>query len=399
MLRLRQLLVALTLTAVSCSEGAPPEVVVETTVARRVERAEGFDGERVRLAVLADLSGPGAEIDRERLAGIEVFWSAVNAAGGFAGRFPVELVILDHGGDPDRAVELLAPVGANVAAVAFASEVVVDALLPVADDLGLLVVPAASTAQWEAAPSLLTFGLPVDVAVLSVFDSLADASFCVVADQSVIGSVVVAATAPSADLLGIPVPAVYEAASPEQVASLVDASCSHVLLETAPGLARAAATAIPQGRVLVRRSAVAHGVATSDEVDVLVIDDGTQWRDDASTGMDQLIAALEAHAPDADPDPRLRAGYASQIELAAILSYGFESGDVRRAQLREAVNQVGLVEYGGLAADLDRSAQPPELPRQLKLFTESGLAGGLGWGFLGGHRAAQADELAQQLGS
>ena len=76
----RRLIVVLFVFLAACTEDAPPTVLVETTVPRPVERTIGWDGETLRLAVLADLSGVGAALDRQRVAGVETFWADVFAA-------------------------------------------------------------------------------------------------------------------------------------------------------------------------------------------------------------------------------------------------------------------------------------------------------------------------------
>ena len=49
---------------------------------RSVERSVGFDGEVVRLGVIADITGPGASLDRSRIAGVSAYWADVHAQGG-----------------------------------------------------------------------------------------------------------------------------------------------------------------------------------------------------------------------------------------------------------------------------------------------------------------------------
>jgi hypothetical protein len=390
---IRRFLVALAVLLVGCTDDATPTVLVETTLPPRAERTLGFDGETVRLAVLADLSGPGASVDRERVAGVETLWAALNANGGFEGKYPVELVVVDHGGDPATAVAALGEMTDDIMAVAFASESVVDELVPVVDAAGLLMVPAVSAASWEAAGGVLTHGLPVEALVLSAVDALEGASWCVVADQSLLAARVTGVSSDVADALGTALPAVYGASAPDLAELLAAASCSHVLIEAVPSAAARAVGSVPAGRTAVLRSELAAGVTVPDGVEALVADDGTEWREGASTGMDELLDALETHTPDAEPDSRLRVGYRSQVELRMVLARGFADGDVRREYLLELSTTQGLVDMMGLAADVDRSASPPELPRQLRLFHVGGGEGGLRWVLFTSHRTPQVEAL------
>lgn len=394
---LRRIVAGLAALAVGCTDGATPEVVVETTITVRVERTIGFDGEIVTFALLADLTGPGAEIDRERVSGIETYWAAVNAEGGFDGRFAVELIVLDHGGDPTRAAVQLAEMVDDVMAIAFVSESVVDSLAEPLSAAGLLAIPAVSTADLESQPLMLVHSLPVEAALVSVFDALSDASWCVVADQSPLGGRIAAAAAPAAAATSIAPPAVYDVASAELATSITDAGCSHIYIEVGPATAPAALVAVPTGRTVVRRSVLGHGLPTAEGVEVNIIDDGSEWRVDATPGMSELVAAMSAHTPDADPDPRLRAGFASQIQLDAIVGHALASGDVRRGRLAEVVTEIGLIDMRGLAGDVDRSIVPGELPRQLRLFVPDPDGDDLGWAFVGSHRAPQVDAVLAGL--
>ena len=76
---------------------------VNTAQIASVERSVGFDGDIVRLGVIANLTGAGATLDRARLTGASAYWADVNIAGGLSGRYEVELVIVDHRGDPQIA--------------------------------------------------------------------------------------------------------------------------------------------------------------------------------------------------------------------------------------------------------------------------------------------------------
>lgn len=392
------LVLAVAVIATACSESTPPDdVVVETTVPIRAPRAEGFDGATVRFLVLADLTGPEAELDRARVTGLEAYWAAHNATGGYDGRYPVELLVRDHGGDVARAVQLITELGDEVMAVAFVSDGVADTVAVDAATAGLLMVPASATASAEVAPAILTTGLAVEAAVLSLFDGVEDASWCVVGDESAIGGRVVGVVGRAAELAGAAIPATYSVTSPELISDVAAATCSHVLVEVAVPLAPVAAAAVPAGRTLVARSVLGHRLPVVDGVEVVLVDDATVWDVDASAGMGRLVAVLAEHAPDVAPDPRVRSGFASQLQLDAIVATGFQRGDVSREALSSSVAEVGLIDMQGLAADVDRGAEPPEYPRQLRTFAVAEGSGGLGWEFLGGHRAPQVDALLAEL--
>ena len=81
---------------ISCGEVSTSEQSITEVLKAPVQQAVGFDGEVIRLGVLADLTGPGSNLDRARLAGIETFWAEVNKSGGIGKRVLVELLLVDH---------------------------------------------------------------------------------------------------------------------------------------------------------------------------------------------------------------------------------------------------------------------------------------------------------------
>ena len=70
-----------------------------------VSEVPGFDGKTIKLGVLTPLTGPVAVIGNPLTAGNEVFIEAVNAEGGIAGKYPIELVQEDTQYLPNVAVQ------------------------------------------------------------------------------------------------------------------------------------------------------------------------------------------------------------------------------------------------------------------------------------------------------
>ena len=367
---------------------------------RRGGRDSGFDGEIVRLGVLVDLSGSAASADRERLAGVETFWAAVNTNGGIEGRFAVELVVIDHGGDAGAAAEALDEMADEIMGVALVSSSVVDSLLPALETSGLLAVPSDPSASWESVPQLLLAGTPVEIQLLATFERFAaeGVSWCVIADLTPMGASVAGAVAPAAEIAGVSVAGVYDIATAELSAVVADAGCSHVFVETSPIAAPAAASFVPEGRTVVGRSVVLHGAEYAPDVEVFLLDDGSEWRAEASAGMQRLLGDLAVVSSDADPDPRLRAGYAAQIQLAATIQAGFDQADVRRVRLAELVFELATIDMLGFASDVDRSTTPPRLARQTRWFSLDPSGDELGWRFVDAAISSDADQLLAQLG-
>jgi hypothetical protein len=88
------LLLAAVLLATGCSESPP---AVSPPVPPQLAPADGFDAGVFTLGVLIDLTGPASEADRAALVGIQAYWAGVNARGGVAQLYPVELSVKDGG--------------------------------------------------------------------------------------------------------------------------------------------------------------------------------------------------------------------------------------------------------------------------------------------------------------
>ena len=87
----------------------PPTTEAPTTTAEMMAAPAsdfGFDESTgtISLGVLAAITGPIAGIGQSLLAGHQVYWDAVNADGGVAGTYPIELVIRDNAYNPETNV-------------------------------------------------------------------------------------------------------------------------------------------------------------------------------------------------------------------------------------------------------------------------------------------------------
>ena len=136
-----------------------------------VERSVGFDGNVVRLGVIADMTGPGGALDRARLTGVETYWSDVNTQGGVGGRYVVELDILDHRGDPQIAEQAVPDLLEKVIALTFVNETATGAVHPFLVEQQALGVVPTSTLDWEYDPRFLTHVPPIEAVVLALLEN------------------------------------------------------------------------------------------------------------------------------------------------------------------------------------------------------------------------------------
>ena len=349
--RVAGLLVTLLLAA-GCSE-SPPEA--SPPVPPQLAPADGYDAGVFTLGVLVDLSGPAAEADRAALAGAQAYWSGVDARGGIAGLYPVELSVQHL--DADALGEW------DVAALTYVSSAI-DAA-DVTAELPLPVVPAVATLGGENLDWVLTSAAPVELTTVALLDrfraSGPGATWCVIVDGSPLGRQV-AAAAYAAGAARETVPAMLDLdvgeievldldASVFDVTDAVsDRQCRYVLVEAAEPGAIHVLERLPPNLTVARRSTLAAGIELPGHVELL-IDPAPPWQTGRSAVMDAFAADWARFHSDSAPDPRVRAGWLSQLRLHLLLEQAVAAGDVSRERLVALAGQVEPV-------DPDRNTLP-----------------------------------------
>ncbi|WP_419933364.1 ABC transporter substrate-binding protein [Candidatus Poriferisodalis sp.] len=308
--------------------------------------ADGFDVGRFTLGVLADLSGPAADADRAALAGVQAYWAGVNARGGVAGLYPVELSVSDHdaaGSEAGAAAAVLE--GWDIAALAYLSPAIDAAELT--GELPVPAVPAVATLAGEDLGWVLTWTSPVELTTVGLLDrfraSGPGATWCIIVDRSPPGRQV-AAAAYAAGAARETVPAVLDLEVGEIEVLDLDASvfdvtdavedrrCRHVLVEAAEPTAIHVLDRLPANLTVVRRSTLAAGRELPEGVELL-IDAAPPWSAGGSEVMDAFAADWTKFNAEAPADARARAGWLSQLRLHLLLEQAVAAGDVSRERL------------------------------------------------------------------
>jgi ABC-type branched-subunit amino acid transport system substrate-binding protein len=92
---------------------------------------------------------------------------------------------------------------------------------------------------------------------------------------------------------------------------------------------------------------------------------GPQWGDTSVPGMAQMIQDQQQYAPDQKPDTYFAFGYAQAWAMDQILEQAVKNGDLSKAGIRKASNQVGTLKFNGLIGDFKygKSASDRNPPR------------------------------------
>lgn len=333
----------------------------------------GFDGKTIKLGVLTPLTGTVAVIGQPLTAGNEVFFKALNAKGGVAGKYKVELVQEDSQYKTDIAVQKYNKIKGDV--VAFTQVLGTAPTLAVLPQLRtdkILAAPASLDALWVREPNLLPVGAPYQVQAINAMDyyfgdgggSKSD-TICTMIQDDVYGEAGQQGIDFAADKYGFTVANTqkFKVGTENyagQVGALAGAKCKVVFLVATPSDAAkiwgtaAQARFAPQwfGQSPSYTGALAKSaVAPYMEQSVLIVAEGTEWGDDSVPGMKTMVADKDKYAPDQDPDYYFSFGYNQARAMTAVLEKAVEMGDLSRDGILKASNALGTVSFEGLSGD------------------------------------------------
>jgi len=351
----------------------------------------GFDGKTIKLGVLTPLTGTVAVIGQPLTAGNEVFFEALNAKGGVGGKYKVELVQEDTQYQADVAVQQYNKIKGDV--VAFTQVLGTAPTLAVLPQLRtdkIMAAPASLDALWVREENLLPVGGPYQIQAINAMDyylseggGSTDSVMCTMIQDDVYGEAGQQGIDFAAEEYG------FEVANTQrfkvgtenyvgQIGALAGAGCEMVFLVATPSDAAkiwgtaAQAKYAPQwfGQSPAYTGALAQSpVAPYMQQRVLMVSEGTEWGDEEVPGMKQMVADATEYAPDQAPDYYFAFGYNQARAMTALLEKAVELGDLSRAGILEASNQLGRVTFDGLTGDYEYgAAESRNPPRSSTIF-------------------------------
>ena len=131
----------------------------------------GFDGTTITVGAISPLTGRAAVIGEPLTAGNQVYFDALNAKGGVAGRYPVKIEALDSKYEQQTAIQQFQASKDKVAMyVQILGTAIVDAALTQLETDGILAGPASLDAFWVRQPNLMPIGGPYQIQVINGMD-------------------------------------------------------------------------------------------------------------------------------------------------------------------------------------------------------------------------------------
>lgn len=416
LLRILALLLSLSLVAAACGDDdddteAGTEAPEETTGGEEgggeegggePEEAPGFDGETIRLGVLTPQTGVAAVIGNPVTEGNRVFFEALNAEGGIAGKYKVELEIADTQYQPQTAVQQYNATKDNVAAyVQVLGTGVVNALLPLLEEDGIVAGPGSLDSFWVPEQHLLPLGGPYQIQAINAMDywfnqegnDPADTTVCTMIQDDPYGEAGQAGMEFAAEDIGFEIAETARFAATDtdfsgQINTLKGGGCELVFLVSLPSATGAIIGAAAQQQFTPQwmgQSPTWVGVLAQSQIapylqeHYLLMSEGPEWGDTSVEGMAQMLEDQAQYAPDQGPDIYFSFGYAEAWSFAQVLERAVELGDLSREGILEAMNTVGTITTGGLLGDYEFG--PPEErkpPRGSRVFAiDPAAPGGL----------------------
>lgn len=370
----------------------------------------GFDGTTIRVGAITDASGDAAAIGEPLTAGARAYFDALNAAGGVADRFRVELVVEDGGYDPATALAAYDRTSPDV--VLFGQVLgteVVRALLPRLVEDDVIASPGSLDSAWVHEQQLLPVGAPYEVQAANALawyvdggaGGSADDRMCALVrddgyGESGLAGFEAAAAASDVELAEVVTFPPGEVGFADQVGALQDARCEVVLLaglpaETVGAVARADRSTPSFAPLWVGlsptwQSGFAASVLRSYLQDHFVlVGEGTEWGDTSIPGMAQM---LEDAPADQAPDVYFALGYAQARAVHQVLEAAVAAGDLSREGIVEAMNSIEVLSFDGLIGNYAYGApEDRDPPRASTIFAVDPEAPG-------GLRVLEADVIS-----
>jgi ABC-type branched-subunit amino acid transport system substrate-binding protein len=360
-----------------------------------VEAGPGFDGTTITLGVVTPQTGVAAVIGNPLTAGNRTYWDRVNEEGGIAGKYKVELEVVDSQYQPQTGVQQYNAIKNDV--VAFQQILgtnVLNAILPQLKRDNIVASPATLDSFWIAEEQLLALGAPYQIQAINGMDWYVnqegneDPTVCIMRQNDPYGEAGLEGLEFAAEEMGFEIaedvtfaPTDTDFGAP--VNRLKGAGCTVVLLVGLPnstGGVMGTAEQIAFTPQWLGVSPTWLGLLAGNaymQQNFKLIAEGPEAGDTESEGMAQLEADMAKYAPDQKPDLYFTFGYAQAWSMAQVLEKAVEDGDLSREGIKAAMESVGTITTGGLLGDYEYG--PPEdrkFPRASRIFSVDAAAPG-----------------------
>jgi ABC-type branched-subunit amino acid transport system substrate-binding protein len=264
----------------------------------------------------------------------------------------------------------------------------VNGLLPLLDEDSIVVTPATLDIEWVRQPRLLAWGTPYQFMAINGLAYYRDQpgnegkTICSLVLATGYGQAAQEGLEFAARELGFDLPVKARFRQDDQdfvapITQLRNARCEGILFASLPGVTGkilgAAAQLGYEPRWIAQGPSFHQSLIDTPMKDyytrnLWIVADGPQWGDTTVAGMRALLAAVARYTSDQQPDLYYLGGYVAGRTAHALLEKAVELGDLSRAGILRALEQV-TVRYDGLWSEYRYGpAARREPPRTASIF-------------------------------
>jgi len=336
--------------------------------------APGFDGTTIKLGMIGALSGPAsAPIGIPLANGNRVFFEALNAKGGIAGKYKVQLVEGDGKYNVAETVKQYGAIKDQVTAfVQTFGTPTTQALQQSINEDHILVQPATLDSIWQTQKYLMPILAPYQIQAANGLSYYVEKNgkskvICSMVIDSAYGQAGEQGLDYAAKQLGvkIAVKQTHKAGDQDftaQINAFKSGKCDMVWLtalptETAGILGRAAQAGfnpqwVAQSPTFVT-AFLGSPLGPYMQAHFWLMGEGPQWGDTSVPGMAMMLNDVKASKvdPGQEPDGYFTFGYTEAWAVAQVLEQAVKNGDLSHDGIVKAVSDLGQLKFDGLAAD------------------------------------------------
>ncbi len=359
------------LLAATCSASNSDRAPRHAPEMRAPAPAPGFDGKEIHLGIVSPRTGLSADIGAAISTGNRLYWDNVNAQGGIAGKYRVQLIAIDAQDFESVAVQGFDAVQSGVVLFnQIYGTRAIRAILPRLRMLGMIAAPATFDDDWIREPNLLPVGAPSDLQAINAIAYVAQHAggerqpLCVLREDDTYGRWGDDGIKFASRSLGVPVVAdlTFEPIATdfhEQLDALTAAHCRIVIYSGLPFHTQGLMSQAVRQRFAPRWIGLARGWRASFATDPAIrsyleahfwlASEGPTWGDTSVPGMAKLVDA--ARRANVMPDANVMFGYIQSMAVRRVLERAVAHRDLSRASVLNATGELGRVSFEGLVGD------------------------------------------------
>jgi len=327
----------------------------------------GVTGQTIKLGMITPLTGPVAAIGKPLSLGHEVFWKAINDAGGVGG-YKVELLTKDSEYKADVAVQQYNALRQDVLMM---EQVLGSQITEAVKDLSkqdkILMAPASLSSSFAREKYLILLAAPYRIQIENAFEYVVNTqgkknpkTFIIYQNDEygLDGKRGYDESVPAYGLVDVGF-ATFKSGEQSFTAQVTEArnkGAEYVVIVATSETPRIVGAAIALGYkpkwILQSPSWFTAfkrlPIVGTFEADALLFVDIAQWGDTTQPGMKQMLDNMQKYAPDQQPDGFFQFGYSQATVVHAILKKAVERRDLTRAGMLKAFESLKNVDLGGL---------------------------------------------------